>query len=46
MIKSKIKIGEIFKMNKSDITNLITVLIMAYGYSNEMRQFLWLDFCS
>ena len=21
-------------MNKSDITNLITVLIMAYGYSN------------
>lgn len=22
-------------MNKSDITNIITVLIMAYGYSND-----------
>jgi uncharacterized membrane protein YheB (UPF0754 family) len=34
MLKSKIKNKGLIQMNKSDITNLITVLIMAYGYSN------------
>lgn len=34
MIKSQLFKTRKISMNKSDITNIITVLIMAFGYSN------------